>query len=320
MKSLLDIQKDVKELEGIVRDAANALDEISRDIQEVRSSDGDMDMDYDIICTMASNIPFENHPLDDLEDGYVCKIYIELLLCLIRLDGNGVVEKLTFVQWILNKARLDITLQDAYLESMELGKEIYAEFGRLIPGDYKSQFVLDMLLVANFTGMANAESTAYIANLCAILDIEAKKVRRYSAIAKVILCQDVRSIKKADLKECEQYFKMFKNYIGKVLPRNALGIFRTIAVEVPDSDINGNSIPFKWKVAQGSYVKKGEAVAVYKEAGGYLTPGKKVEIKAKCSGTLYQFRDKCVNYGVISDASDNKDSIKAWAQQRGNGK
>ncbi len=53
MKSLLDIQKEVKQLETMVQDMANFLDCINREIQEIRTSNDNMEMDYDMIRMLA---------------------------------------------------------------------------------------------------------------------------------------------------------------------------------------------------------------------------------------------------------------------------
>lgn len=61
---------------------------------------------------------------------------------------------------------------------------------------------------------------------------------------------------------------------------------------------------------QQGQVAKGDVIATYRS--GYLL----TEITAPCAGTLFQFRNNCINYGVIAYEDDNKDSIKAWALQR----
>lgn len=91
---------------------------------------------------------------------------------------------------------------------------------------------------------------------------------------------------------------------------NALRKDETIAVEAPDKTHSN----FKWKVKQQEQIEKGDVIATYKY--GNRSGSSLVEIKAPCSGTLLQFRKNCINYGVISHESDNKDSIKAWAIQR----
>ncbi len=98
MKSLLDIQKEVKELEVMVQDMASSLDCINREIQEIRTSNDNMGMDYDMIRMLAKNVPFANHPLALLEDGYACKLYIELLLSVMQIDTNSITEKIVFIQ------------------------------------------------------------------------------------------------------------------------------------------------------------------------------------------------------------------------------
>ena len=101
MDSLLDIQKKIKDLERTVRSTAVALDEISHEIQNIRNTEDDMDIDHDMIRAFASNIPFRKHPISFLEDPNACEIYIEILLCIMRLDTKGTFEKMVFIQWIL---------------------------------------------------------------------------------------------------------------------------------------------------------------------------------------------------------------------------
>ncbi|MCD8109570.1 MAG: hypothetical protein LUE14_05665, partial [Clostridiales bacterium] len=91
---------------------------------------------------------------------------------------------------------------------------------------------------------------------------------------------------------------------------------RKIIVKISDEE----APDFKWKVKQRQEVKRRELVAVYtykekeKQAFAYKPRGiVQTEVRTTVSGTIFCFRDKCINYGVVSHHADNKDSVKSWA-------
>ena len=78
---------------------------------------------------------------------------------------------------------------------------------------------------------------------------------------------------------------------------------------------------YKRQVKQGQAVRKDDIIAIYSKATkirgfSHSTNYKTEEIKAPSTGTIFQFRDNCINYGVIAHETDNKDSIKAWVKER----
>lgn len=324
MKSLLDLQKKVKELELSIRDAANRLDDISKDIQELRNYNDDMEIDYEMIKTLSQNMPFKTHPLARLEDAYACMIYIELLLYIVQLDNHGIVEKMTFIQWILTESQLDLTLQDAYLESLVIGKDIFSEAASLLNTAYRSYWTVDALLVSNFVGQANTETTEYIAQLCTIFNLTGTDVSIYSVMAKVVLCQDAGMLDRQSSRKILPTLKKYRHYLSIEYDEEILYNIRDICVEVSDNDLfRHDSNYFRWIVKQGEYVKEGQLIATWippfeHHSGFSISLEKenhKILIYATSSGILFQFRNKCTNYGVISDRKDDKDSIKAWVQK-----
>lgn len=338
MKSLLDIQKDIREMEQTSRELSERLAEISRDVQVLRESDDDREMDYELIRTLAANMPFTTHSLSNLMDGYSCKIYIELLLCILRLDNCDVVEKMIFVQWILEKSRVDITLRDAYTESLTLEKEIFSEAARLWDKDHKLYFLVDALLVSHFTGSANAETTEYIAHLCTILGLNEYEVSACTYIAKCVLCQRVAWVDQRKAVVILLWFDKFQYYLRECDRDELLDRFcscfseedrnkilekrRDVCIEIPDEKLcDKKSDSFKWKVKPGAYVEKGQSIATCKVGSGEIhgwerTGSREMTKKAASSGYLFQFRNDHITYGVISVESDDKDSIKAWVKER----
>ena len=311
-KSLLDIQQEIQELDGKVKDISLAAAEIYDEIDKLRKDETDS-IDYETIRLMSRHLSFGKHPLGRLDDNYACQIYLETLLSLVQADrGSGdTVNRLIFVQWLLSQTKLELTLEELFKDSLKINTGTFAEIVELIPKTYKSFLIMDALLTANICGQANNDVLIYVVNLCSILGVDKEQLRILSIMAKGILKQDLGKMKKADLQQVLAQAKSFKHYLNSELLNAGLRSQRTIAVEAPDKTHSN----FKWKVKQQGQVEKGDVIATYgygsRWSGSSLT-----EIKAPCAGTLFQFRNNCTNYGVIAHESDNKDSIKAWAIQR----
>lgn len=311
-KSLLDIQQEIRELDGKVKDISFAIAEIYDEIDELRNDETDS-IDYETIRLMSRHLSFGKHPLSRLDDNYACQIYLETLLSLVQADrGSGdTVNRLIFVQWLLTQTKLELNLEELFKDSLKINTGTFAEVVELVPKAFKNHLIMDALLTANICGQANNDVLIYVVNLCSILGVDKEQLRVLSIMAKGVLKQDLGKMKKADLQQVLAQAKSFKHYLNSDLLNAGLRSQRTIAVEAPDKTHSN----FKWKVKQQGQVEKGDVIATYgygsRWSGSSLT-----EIKAPCAGTLFQFRNNCTNYGVIAHESDNKDSIKAWAIQR----
>lgn len=310
MKSLLDIQQEIRELDAKVKDISASIAEIYDAINEMRNDDADT-IDYETIRLMALNLTFGQHPLDKLEDAYACQTYIETLLSLVHTDygSEQTINRLIFIQWFLTQSRLNITLEELFKVSLKITSDTFEKLIEVIPKDYRNQLVLDALIIANINGQSNNDVLIYIVSLCSILAVDKDQLRILSIIAKSILRQDLAKIKKADLQQVLAQAKYFKHYLNNGLLETGYRSQRTIAVEAPDTSHSN----FKWMVNQHTQVKKGDVIVTYSN-NQWSKPVK--EIKSPCSGTLFQFRSNCINYGVIALETDNKNSIKKWLLQR----
>ena len=325
MKSLLDIQKEVKELEATIQGAVNSLDCISREIQEIRTSNDNMEMDYDMIRMLAKNVPFANHPLVKLEDGYACKIYIELLFSVMHMDINGITEKMVFIQWILEESCLDMELEDVHAESLELEKDVYFEIGELLNTEYRMFFIVDALIVANFVGKANEETTEYIGKLCALMRTNASYIENCIVLAKIALEQSVDNIESADMERVMPFIHKYEYCIAKDIMEKVGLKCRVVCVDINDNDLRADS-SFTWLVKQRSMVNKGDGIAKYRRKQGPTQTA-----YASKNGKLFRFRlhkkkdsstfsfweiESYTRIGVISHPSDTEKEIKQWLKEK----
>lgn len=69
MKSLLEIQQDIRSLEHSINDITDTIKEISSDIEDLRNANQNTDIDYSKIELLSKLITFGKHPIDKLDDG-----------------------------------------------------------------------------------------------------------------------------------------------------------------------------------------------------------------------------------------------------------
>lgn len=179
-------------------------------------------------------------------------------------------------------------------------------------------------MIANIEGVAKPEIYEYIVGLVSILGIDKERFSLLALVSKTALCQNIDRMKKKDMDEFQKVAKGYKHYIRADILENGIKSLRQIVVELADSEVKNFKWKvknFKWKVKQGQEIRKDDVIATYsrarKKRGFLYTPNYVTEeIVAPANGTIFQFRDKCVNFGVLAHENDNKDSIKAWVKAR----
>lgn len=325
MKSLLDIQQDIRNLENSVKDITDSIRNISSDIDNIRNASADsaeLTLDYKKIEALAKQVIFKKHPLSELKQPQVERMYLDMLLNIVRLDADddAAVNRMVFIQWLKMQSHVDFTLEELYIGSFKLDKKLYYDFVDSLPTEYREYFVVDALIIANISGKANSEIYEYIAQIASILGIPADEMRALALIAKVALCQDVEGLDREQLLLIDGKMKKYRHYISSILD-DIIKSLRAIVVNVPDS----GELDFEWCVKQHEKVKRGDVIAKTKKrepkrslwcissmAGSTEKPisTEYLEIKAPVSGTIFQFKVDDTNYGAISSCCDNGNLIR----------
>lgn len=301
MKSILDIQQDVRKLEILMDQLAGQLTQMNRDLDILREAEHtSLEIDYKQIEQLVQHTPLKGHPLERLKDDYAKKLYLMVLLSLIQIDDEEMSEKKIFVASILKQSQLELSLEELIKYSLSKRDEVFNIAGK-IKGDYKYFLIMDMLIILGFAGIGNEQSYTYVTYICAVLGVDKEKVYELSLLARVILEQSADSIAAREVRRLIPYISKYKYYIDKQLTQKVKTATRIIAVKV-STEIDG----FKWKVKQGVLVKEGELLATYKNKKNY----------APVDGMIYQFREAGIHYGVISVEDDTKDGIKEWIRMR----
>ena len=313
MKSLLEIQQEIRELSGAVKELQASLEGISGDIGELRSSGSGEELDYEDIARTARNIHINQHPLD-LKDDMIKEMCTELLLVIAgnEPDSRNLYKKLAFVQAVKEAWHIDIDLRELQKRSLLTDENTYKNLCESLTIRDKVYLMPDMLITANFCGRANAETFELIADISDIFALSKEQMEEAIEIAKAVLTNDYSFPGKSD-EQAITLMKLYGHYIDDKICSQRIESSRSIDVQ---------SLGFSlcdWKVPDRSRVKKGQLIA-------YGTPdlgSSNKNFYASREGYIFQFMlgniFGCIPVlcGVISAYQDDSiDSIRAWVKKQ----
>ena len=151
MKSLLDIQLEIRQAEAYINDVIKLLRNIDEAISELGNERDLSGTDYDMISTMAKNIDFPSHPISLIDNIDARRLYIKLLLIMIRLGKNHTIsnEQLAFIQWIMDKAEIGVQLEELIIECFKQDDELIYNAKSFFSKEQILSLIEDMLITVN---------------------------------------------------------------------------------------------------------------------------------------------------------------------------
>lgn len=156
MKSLMDIQQDIRKLEINVEDIVKRIRNINSAIDSLRNADQSVNLNFSKIELLAGQFRFRQHPLHNLESG-LRRLYLEMLLNIVRLDREEdvAVNRLVFIQWLQIQSRLEWSLESLYADCLGMKKEAYYEFANGLTKKFRESFLVDAMITALMDGNPN---------------------------------------------------------------------------------------------------------------------------------------------------------------------
>lgn len=216
MKSLLDIQQDIRKLEENVSAITTSIKEINSSLEELRGKTKDVEIDYKRIELLAELIPFNEHPISDFENETELKTYLELLLNIVRLstEKEYLLNQFIFIQWLKSKGNITLSLKKLYKDCYKMKSETYYEMIKTIPEDYREFFIVDALILANIGNSTNTEIYKYIVDLAILFGINKERLFSLSLVARVVLCQSLSNLNEEDESIFLDIAELFYYYIN----------------------------------------------------------------------------------------------------------
>ena len=342
MKTLQELQQEVRILEDELRGLGTRLGRVASELDELQhAGDGSAGIDFDAVRFCAKQLDFSGHPLAELEPG-AARLYLTALLSLARFrketDGN----LLVLAQWILDQTQLSDTLSSLLLAGYEIGAKQLQDLHEQLGNHWGPMLVLDLLVGAGLSGPPEEKALEYIGEVAMLFQMDEDRMEDIAAAARCSLRQSLEDEKKKKLVDLPGYAKIYwtKDMRNAVFMKQAVratgqaaittaAVLKTIGkgighalsinryIEVEEPILIAKELT--WSVPQQSTVTKGRTLAVVEYWDQVLGCRRSRTICAKHDGTIYQFTYDGKYYGVISAVYDTLDQIQNWLRQQKGG-
>ena len=316
MNELLEVQQQIRELEKDIQSLDSKIQNVNKTLNHIQKGKKKYTVDYRQISRLAKNIPFKSHPISNVQNEKISKLYAIVLLNIAKNESErkDIPESLIFIQWILQQSGIEYSIQDLLVELYKQNIETYEEVLRF-PKDIQDSLIVDMFLVLHLCDKkqrsAQKRSKDYILNLLSIMHLEEKRIRVLSAVARSVLCQKVDE--KSSAKEiADDFGHELKKYSYYLLDNFSYGY--EIIWKCRPVEIVGN---VNWKIDSSQEVEKDQVIAsvTKKQIGMGKINKEKTEIVVNEPGKVYFFRNDYIYYAVWTPLCcvESKERIKQWA-------
>lgn len=313
-KNMWELQKEVGTLRADAAALAQKLEAVEEGLRAIREQGKGEDADtYRRVRERASRLPFQGHPLAQVQSEEARRLYLLVLakLALIDKDPSLKEDRLVVLQYLLSQSGLGDALEDIVRMALESKDDVFRNLKDMLDQTLHKYLAVDAMVIANIQGEACEAAIRYISVLCGCLGIDKEKLPVYAALAASILEQKLadQSLssgqKETFLYELKSFTSYLKQYRVYALTRNTQ-TFRA----------NDNN-PLTW------YAKSGDAVKL----GAYICTGRGVSEAADTQGKVYIFKSE-YSYGywgeekreyciVICSPYDSQQAVLEWIRETG---
>lgn len=137
MKSLLDIQQDLRALEKSVGECLKAIQSISADVDMLRNENTDAAaLEYDKIERAAEMIGVGTsvHPISTI-DANASRAYLLALLNITRLNANVEPERFVFIAWLYKQTIPTVSFADLHKDCYNLSEGFFDDLKDKLPAE-----------------------------------------------------------------------------------------------------------------------------------------------------------------------------------------
>lgn len=205
MKTIAELQSEIREIKKDLLDIDAHLDSIDTELSGYKSFSG-ISSRSDSLYELAQTFPKIYHPI--LKENLTVKNnYFSILLMISTMDDSINDEQLLFLQRIALADQQNSRL-DSYLS--ELGKINFKnalyQLDETVKNRYSKQLLLDMIILSNLSKNENRKAYEVIASISAFLNIEKQTVREITQVAKTILLNDSIYLPDISYIQCFDYY------------------------------------------------------------------------------------------------------------------
>lgn len=326
MKTLQELQQEVRVLEDDLRVLGARLGQVAAGLDELQhAGDDSTGIDFDAVRFCAKQLDFSAHPLAE-RDPDTARLYLAVLLSLARFRKEIDVNLLIFAQWILQQTKLQDTLSSLLLAGYDLGTKQLRELREHLGVNWAPMLMLDLLVGAGLSGPPDEKALEYIGELALLFQLDEDVVENMAAAARCSLRQSLEDEEEKKLTNLPEYAKIYwtKDMHTALLTKQAAKAFTSVLKGIGKALLSsgryidmeekmGHGKEIFWTVSQGAQVKMGDPIALIQQWNISDASYRTRKAIAKYTGKLFQIKRDNIVYGVVSENSnDSLDEVSHW--------
>ena len=248
------------------------------------------------------------------------KIIISSLAYMLLLDESDFYSRLLYLCRLAKGCGYDVTAEDIYKSGLEFEMSDINNLCNTI-AEYKYSYLVEALLIANYSKEASVEVLSLIADVAQLLDVSKEQLRVLGTTAKGVLMNDMDILLDIPVPSKNMWSGKLRDYLTiqwiedkryscgilctKQYVKRANTLFLPLGNISVDEYKELSPCTIKKRLQAGSIVRKGDVICSYieqEQKEAYYSASKEKSIVAPCDGIVYFVNGK--KNGIKKDKPD----------------
>lgn len=311
--NLTDLQLELRSIEEHIANLHSEIEKMKPQPAEEKKAD------FKQITKLAEKNPIKINSIFEATIE-TQKIIISSLAYMLLLDESDFYSRLLYLCRLAKGCGYDVTAEDIYKSGLEFEMSDINNLCNTI-AEYKYSYLVEALLIANYSKEASVEVLSLIADVAQLLDVSKEQLRVLGTTAKGVLMNDMDILLDIPVPSKNMWSGKLRDYLTiqwiedkryscgilrtKQYVKRAKTIFSVIGNISVDEYKELSPCTIKKRLQAGSIVRKGDVICSYieqEQKEAYYSASKEKSIVAPCDGIVYFVHGK--KNGIRKDKPD----------------
>lgn len=311
--NLTDLQLELRSIEEHIANLHSEIEKMKPQPAEEKKAD------FKQITKLAEKNPIKINSIFEATIE-TQKIIISSLAYMLLLDESDFYSRLLYLCRLAKGCGYDVTAEDIYKSGLEFEMSDINNLCNTI-AEYKYSYLVEALLIANYSKEASVEVLSLIADVAQLLDVSKEQLRVLGTTAKGVLMNDMDILLDIPVPSKNMWSGKLRDYLTiqwiedkryscgilctKQYVKRANTIFSALGNISVDEYKELSPCTIKKRLQAGSIVRKGDVICSYieqEQKEAYYSASKEKSIVAPCDGIVYFVNGK--KNGIKKDKLD----------------
>lgn len=311
--NLTDLQLELRYIEEHIANLHSEIEKMKPQPAEEKKAD------FKQITKLAEKNPIKINSIFEATIE-TQKIIISSLAYMLLLDESDFYSRLLYLCRLAKGCGYDVTAEDIYKSGLEFEMSDINNLCNTI-AEYKYSYLVEALLIANYSKEASVEVLSLIADVAQLLDVSKEQLRVLGTTAKGVLMNDMDILLDIPVPSKNMWSGKLRDYLtiqwiedkryscGILCTKQYVKRANTLSLLLGNISVDEykelSPCTIKKRLQAGSIVRKGDVICSYieqEQKEAYYSASKEKSIVAPCDGIVYFVNGK--KNGIKKDKPD----------------